>query len=104
MQPSPTAETSRLLRPSLRFCIRSHRQRPCPRTRRAAMTRAPFTGGAALPAVERTEEGMGILIPQQVGGLVELERRVLQVVAGQLAARLLHQSLERCAVLRQSPL
>ena len=121
----------------------------CPRPRRRGVTRAPFAGRAALPVVERPEEGVGVLVPQpallttdrreaaqtavdpgwpaspspqaglrpvedsdeetarrcgrlrgrsrcvvrgageKVGGLVELQRRVLQIVAGHLAACLL---------------
>src|SRR6266542_1125896 len=54
--------------------------------------------------MERPEKGMGVLVPQEVRGLVELERRMQQVVASQLASRLLHELLKGRAVFRQSPL
>src|SRR6266545_4040222 len=71
---------------------------------KVSVTRAPFAGRVALPVVECPGEGMGVLVAQEVRGLVELERRAQQVVAGQLAPRLLQQLLERRAVLGEPPL
>ena len=54
--------------------------------------------------MERAEERVGVFVAQEIRGFVELERRMQQVVARELAARLLDELLERRAVLREPAL
>src|SRR5579862_2534892 len=66
--------------------------------------RPPLAGRRSLPPVKRPEEGVRILISQQIRGLVQFERGFEQVVLRQFAPRFLHQVLEGDALRQQPPL
>src|SRR2546428_12844643 len=68
MQPSPRAETSRLLFPSLRFCIaipstngRRLRRCLCP------LFFTPASGRNSFPSAESANEGACVLISEEAG-------------------------------------
>src|SRR5579875_326248 len=111
MQPRPRAETSRLLFPSVRFCIFTPgdvfggiglwncglpgscvvlRLRGCG----GSMRFSPVAGGNALPGAEGADERVCVFVAEEIGGLVQLKDRVAEVVAGHLMAGLVQDALE----------
>ena len=54
--------------------------------------------------VESPEKGIGILVAQEISSLIQLARRVEQVVASQFTTSFLQQVLKRDALLCQPPL
>src|ERR1035437_2622755 len=86
MQPSPMADTSKLLFPSLRFCIVSpyksnwSRLRCCPCT----LLFAPSSRWNSLPSAESANEGVSVLISEKVSRFIQLKNGVIEIVASQL--------------------
>src|SRR5260370_35364433 len=92
MQPRPIAETSRLLFPSLRFCMTSPFELSFSWSDRATLL--PLRGFARaseraelLPSAKSPDRGISILIPQEVGSLIQLEDRIVGILASRLVAR-----------------
>src|SRR6266699_2144817 len=105
MQPNPRAETSRLLFPSLRFCITSPfragvRLRHCVCT----LLLAPASGWNPFPRAESTNEGVCVLISEKIGSFVQLEDGVVEIVASKLVTRFLQNTLEAGSCVLQAPL
>src|ERR1039458_3210780 len=95
MQPSPRADTSKLLFPSLRFCIVSpyksnwSRLRCCPCT-----LFAPSSRWNSFPSAESANEGVSVLVPEKVGGFIQLEARVIKIVASELVTGFFENALK----------
>src|ERR1700679_2926038 len=69
-----------------------------------AMDGPPFTWRRAFPLLEGAEERIGVLVPQQIGGFVQLQRRMQQIMLREFTPGFFHQVLERNALRREPPL
>ena len=65
---------------------------------------SPFTWRSTFPHLEGAEEGLGIFVTQQVGGLIQFHRAMLEVMLCQLAPRIFHHLLKRDARIRKPTL
>src|ERR1035441_9147979 len=87
MQPRPMAETSRLLFPSVRFCIASpyklvfleigSQLRCCSCT----VFLPPASRWNPLPSAESTNEGVSVLVSEKVSSFIQLENGIVEIAA-----------------------
>src|SRR5579883_118482 len=81
------------------MAVSAGERKGCPESARAGgappgLGRSPLGRRRTLPLLEGAKKGVGVLVAEQVGGLVELQGRVQEVVVGQLAPRLSDELLE----------
>ena len=106
MQPSPMAETSRLLFPSFLFfilvldfadqCLRPD----CGGT----MSSPPFARRSSFPPLKGAKERIGVFKAQQEGGFIQFHRALFQIMAGKFAARIFNNLLKSEASVRKPAL
>src|SRR6266568_3638373 len=98
MQPSPMAETSRLLLPNLRFCIfpptTVNRNQPRSLPASSATRRETLR---SFPLVKCPDEGIRIFVSEEIGGLVQFERGLQQVVLCHFPPRFFHPAVRSAA-------
>jgi hypothetical protein len=58
-------------------------------------------GWYSFPSAERANEGVSVLVPEQVGGFIQLEDRVAEIMASQLVAGFIENALVTAACLPQ---
>src|SRR5438093_1903906 len=125
MQPSPIAETPRLLFPSLRFCIVSPSKpvglarhtgavtftvirklvvTPSALSSAWTVRRSPLAWRRSLPLEKCKDKGVGIFVSQQIGSVGQLERGLAQVVLCHFPPGLLDQAVKRNSFFKQAPL
>src|SRR2546427_3696536 len=100
MHPSPMADTSRLLFPSVRFCIATPYKlvslqnlaqlRCCPCT----VFLAPAGWWNSFPRAESANEGVSVLVSEKVGSFIQFEDGVIEIVASKLVTGLFLNALE----------